>query len=170
MNTKQTEQSELQAAADGLRKTYGQPGAGPGFKIGHPRVGGRKPGSQNKRTKMALEICQELNFHPAAFLATIALTGLMPNPDGTATPVTTDDRLRAALGLAPFVMPKLAQTTLSGNDGGPIEVDNSGFDIRMIMADESLLEAAQKLALAMSAPKPAPVQRILPPGDAYSGR
>src|ERR1035438_632156 len=80
--------------------------AGTGFKVGHPRLGGRRPGSQNKRTKLALEICEELNFHPAAFLATIALTGLMPNPDGSTTPVTTDDRLRAVTALAPFVTPK----------------------------------------------------------------
>jgi hypothetical protein len=86
--------------------------------------GGRKVGSPNKRTRHALEICEELDFHPAAFLATIAMTGLMPNADGTSTPVSTEERLKAGVALCPFIMPRLqaTQTQITGKDEGPIQV------------------------------------------------
>ena len=130
-------------------KVTGSSAIGPGFKTGHPRVGGRKPGSQNKRTKQAIEICEAMGFHPAAFLATIALTGQMPNPDGTSTPVGTEERLRAAQALAPFVMPKLQSTQVTGGNDGPVEV-NGLVDMRAIMADPVALELAQALALKMA--------------------
>jgi hypothetical protein len=116
------------------------------FKPGHGRVGGRRKGSPTKRTKLALEICEELDFHPAAFLATIALTGLMPNPDGTTTPVSTDDRLRAATALAPFVMPRLQATQVTGKDNGPVQVERI-LDVSAILANPALAAAAQELAL-----------------------
>jgi hypothetical protein len=171
MNKKQTADVELQATADGIRKEYGR-GTPGSFMVGHQKVGGRKPGSPNKRTKLALEICQELNFHPAAFLATIALTGLMPNPDGTTTPVTTEDRLKASLGLAPFVMPRLQATQLTGKDDGAIAAVN--FDFTQLLQNPEAVEAMQKLALAMAAvpDEPAPsisgpdeATRLLPAGD-----
>ena len=115
------------------------------FQTGHARVGGRKKGSPTKRTKLALEICQELDFHPAAFLATIAMTGLMPNPDGTTTAVTPDDRLRAATALAPFVMPRLQATQVTGKDDGPVAV--AMLDVTAILANPELAAAAQELAL-----------------------
>ena len=116
------------------------------FQTGHARVGGRKKGSPTKRTKLALEICQELDFHPAAFLATIAMTGLMPNPDGTTTAVTPDDRLRAATALAPFVMPRLQATQVTGKDDGPVQVERT-LDVSAILANPQLAAAAQELAL-----------------------
>jgi hypothetical protein len=115
------------------------------FKPGHARVGGRKKGSPTKRTKLALEICEAMDFHPAAFLATIAMTGLMPNADGTTTPVTPDDRLRAATALAPFVMPKLQATQVTGRDDGPVAV--AALDVTAILANPQLAAAAQELAL-----------------------
>ena len=141
--------SELQVTVDGLKESYGQPrtaSMGPGFHPGHKKFGGRVRGSQNKRTKLALEICQELNFHPAAFLATCALTGQMPNPDGSSVPISTEDRLRAATALAPFCMPKLQATQLSGNPDAPLAVD-TGFDINALLADPAAVELAQALAL-----------------------
>jgi hypothetical protein len=160
----------MNTTADGLKKPYGQPVTAGAFKIGHPRVGGRKPGSPNRRTKQALEICEELSFHPAAFLATIALTGLMPNPDGSTTPVTTDDRLRAATALAPFVMPRLQATQVTGKDDGPLAV--ATLDMSRILADPALVEQAQNIALALADADrcPAPAQRVLPPGDTYPER
>lgn len=117
------------------------------FQTGHARVGGRKRGSPTKRTKLALEICEAMDFHPAAFLATIAMTGLMPNADGTTTPVGTDDRLRAATALAPFVMPKLQATQVTGKDDGPIET--ATLDVSAILANPELAKAAQEIALMM---------------------
>lgn len=124
------------------------------------RRGGRQVGSPNKRTRQALEICEQLDFHPAAFLTVIAMTGLMPNADGTSTPVSPDERLKAAVALCPFVMPRLqaTQTQITGKDEGPVQV----LDLSKILADPELCRQAQSLALAMcevgEAPKlPAPI-------------
>ena len=150
MSKKKIADPELQAMVDGLKKSYGQrpgtPAMGPGFRPGHSKLGGRKPGSQNKRTRQAIEICEAMDFHPAAFLATIALTGQMPNPDGTSTPVSTEDRLRAVTALAPFVMPRLQATQVSGNPDSPLAVD-TGFDINVLMGDSASVELIQALAL-----------------------
>jgi hypothetical protein len=117
---------------------------------------------------LALEICEELSFHPAAFLATIALTGLMPNPDGTTTKVTAEERLKAALGLAPFVMPRLQATQVTGKNDGPIAT--ASLDISTLLADPALVEQAQELALAMAEAdrNPEPVKYI--PGDVLNRR
>jgi hypothetical protein len=118
-----------------------------------------------KRTKLALEICQDMGFHPAAFLAACALTGQMPNPDGTTTPISTEDRLRAATALAPFVMPKLQATQVTGKDDGPIEVEN-GFDINVLMADPASIELAQALALRLAGcTEPIHTPMLLPAGE-----
>jgi hypothetical protein len=109
-------------------------------------------GAQNKRTKLALEICEELDFHPAAFLATIALTGLMPNPDKSTTPVSPDDRIKAAIALAPFVMPRLQATQVTGRNEGPIEV--AALDIGSLIQDPVLFEMAQTLAISMAKATP----------------
>lgn len=160
--------SELQVTVDSLKTAY-QPrvgsSLGPGFHPGHKKFGGRVRGSQNKRTKLALEICQELNFHSAAFLATCALTGQMPNPDGSSVPISTEDRLRAATALAPFCMPKLQATQLSGNPDAPLAVD-SGFDINVLLADPAAVEAAQTLALKLEGcQEPTQRPKQLPAGD-----
>jgi hypothetical protein len=131
------------------------------FLQGHPRYGGRKPGSKNRRTQQAIDICEALDFHPAAFLATIALTGLMPNPDGTTTPVTAEERIRAATSLAPFVMPRLQSTQVTGANDGPIETQAQTLDINKLLSDPAALEAAQRLALMIcesdQAPEPAKI-------------
>jgi hypothetical protein len=96
----------------------------------------------------AIEICEALNFHPAAFLATIALTGSMPNPDGSSTPVSPDDRIRAATSLAPFVMPRLQATQMMGGaNDGPIEM--APTDLDLIWSSPEAVELAQKLALSL---------------------
>src|SRR5262249_9677832 len=118
-----------------------------GYQLGHPRLGGRKPGSLNRRTRLAIEICEQMGFHPAAFLATIAYTGFMPNADGSTTPVTPDDRLKAATALAPFVMPKLAttQTEVTRGDGDRCEP----IDVTPLLENEDLAAHAQELALGL---------------------
>ena len=131
-----------------------------------PRFGGRKPGSLNKRTRQAVEICEAMNFHPAAFLATIAMTGLMPNPDGSTTAVTTDDRIKAATALAPFVMPRLQATQVTGKDEGP--VSTATLDINKLLADPIALEAAQALSIRLSMGERDPDQVALPVGDPLS--
>lgn len=169
MTKKQTANAEMQATADGLKKTYGQPGTGAGFKIGHPRLGGRKPGSQNKRTRQAIEICEAMDFHPAALLATVVMTGKLPNPDGTTVDIDAAGRMDALKAICPYVMPRLQATQVTGKDDGPLAV--ATLDISRILADPALVEQAQNLALAMvdADRNPAPA-RILPPGDAYQDK
>jgi hypothetical protein len=163
MSNKQTANSELQATADGLKRTYSTP---PGFKIGHARLGGRKPGSLNKRTRQAIEICEQMNFHPAALLATVVLTGKLPNPDGTTVEIDAAGRMDALKALCPYVMPRLQATQVTGKDDGPLAV--ATLDMSRILADPALVEQAQNIALALvEADRPAPGQRVLPPGDTY---
>jgi hypothetical protein len=170
MTKKQTATSELQATADGLKKTYGQSSTPAGFKIGHPRLGGRKPGSQNKRTRQAIEICEAMDFHPAALLATVVLTGKLPNPDGTTVEIDASGRMDALKALCPYVMPRLQATQVTGKDDGPIAV--ATLDISRIMADPALVEQAQNIALALveADRNPATAQRVLPPGDTYQDK
>jgi len=170
MTKKQTANSELQATADGLKQTYGPSSTPVGFKIGHPRLGGRKPGSQNKRTRQAIEICEAMDFHPAALLATVVLTGKLPNPDGTTVEIDASGRMDALKALCPYVMPRLQATQVTGKDDGPLAV--ATLDISRILADPALVEQAQNLALAMvdADRNPAPAQRVLPPGDAYQDK
>jgi hypothetical protein len=89
-----------------------------------------------------------MDFHPAALLATIAMTGQMPNADGSTTPVSADERLKAAAALAPFVMPRLQATQVTGKDDGALEV--ATLDLTRILADPVLARQAQDLALAMA--------------------
>lgn len=119
------------------------------FQPGHPKFGGRKKGSPVKRTKEAREIADALGFHPVEFLARVATTGKIPNPDGTETPVSPQDRLDAAKAIAPYIVPKLQATTLTGKDDGPIEVDT--FDMATLLKDPEAAKAAQALALKLVA-------------------
>lgn len=120
------------------------PGA---FGKGHRRFGGRRPGSMNKRTREAIEICLQHNFHPAAFLAAIAKTGMMPNPDGTTTPVSSEDRIRASVALCPYVMPKLQNVQQVVHKADP---EDAVIDVNRLMESPELVAAAQALALAAS--------------------
>ena len=119
-----------------------------GFKPGHPKYGGRKKGSPIKRTAEAREIADKLGFHPVEFLAKVVMTGKMPNPDGTETIVTPQDRLDAAKAIAPYILPKLAQTAVTGANDGPVAVD---LDVTKLLSDPESARAAQALALKLAA-------------------
>jgi hypothetical protein len=127
------------------------------FQPGHPRCGGRKKGSLNKRTRQAIEICEAMDFHPASLLATVIMTGKLPNPDGTTTDIDAAGRLDALKALCPYVMPKLQATQVTGKDEGPVNLQT--VDIAKILADPSLAKAAvdlaMKMALAEAADQPA---------------
>ncbi len=94
-----------------------------GFQPGHARVGGRRPGSLNKRTKRVLEVCVEMDFHPAATLISIITTGKLPNADGTSIDIDVAGRLDALKTLCPYVMPRLQATQLSGDPEAPLAKD-----------------------------------------------
>ncbi len=133
-----------------------------GFK--RPRLGGRQPGSLNKRTKAAIEICESYDFHPVATLITVITTGKLPNADGTFADVDTPGRMDALKSLCPYVLPRLAQTALTGKDAGPLAV--ATLDMTRILADPALVLQAQNLSLAMTDAdrEPAPA-RIYTAGD-----
>lgn len=151
--------NETQTAA---KKTNGQPGAA--MVPSRPRYGGRKPGSPNKRTRQAIEICEAYDFHPVATLIAVITTGRLPNSDGTFAEVDTAGRMDALKALCPYVMPRLQATQVTGKDDGPVAVAN--FDVAQLMANPDAVKAAQDLALMLvGADRPAPGQRVLPPGD-----
>ena len=127
------------------------------------RYGGRKPGSVNKLTRTAREICEQLGCHPAEFLAMVCQKGVMPNADGTFTTVDAAMRLDAAKALAPYVMPKLAQTTLTGPNDGPVQV--AAFDVAALLADPEAARAAQALALKLVYPSSQPATKLLYDGQ-----
>lgn len=168
MSKKKTADPELQAMVDGLKKSYGHgpgtPALGPpGFRPGHLRVGGRKPGSQNKRTRQAVEICESYDFHPAALLITIILTGKLQNSDGTTVDIDAAGRLDALKALCPYVMPRLQANSVavSGPEEGPIELARASSELDRAMAVPGGVEIIQRAALLLAGqPDAAPAPAI----------
>jgi hypothetical protein len=104
-------------------------------------------------------------------LAVDATEELEFSADGTEKrvklPVTRELKIDICKTLAVFFYPRLNSTAVSGPDNGPIEVARADADLERIMADPSLVEAAQALSLAMSAASvrdAAPAQ-LAPPGE-----
>src|ERR1017187_2102180 len=128
------------------------------FPIGHPRFfgSGRVPGSKNRQTREAIASVEATGFHPAAFLATCAMTGMMPNVDGSSTPISAKERLKAAISLCPYLMPRLLASQVTNVDD-PVD---RAIDLSAIMQDPALVEKAQDLAIALAqadtAPSPDP--------------
>lgn len=119
------------------------------FKPGHPRFGGRKKGSQNKRTREVQEILDRLDFHPVEFLAIVASTGQMPNPDGSFTAVDAVERLGAAKAIAPFCAPRLQAVEAQVN--GIAEPQLSVvLPTTQILSDPKLCDALNDLALLVA--------------------
>lgn len=145
MSTKKSQNDEVLKVMNGLNPPSGNAGH---FKPGHPRYGGRKKGSPAKRTQEAREIAERLGFHPIELLAIIAMRGVIPNADGTETPVDTDARLDAIKAAAPYLTPRLSAQQITGKDEGPLAV--STLDVAQILANPALARMAQDLALAMA--------------------
>lgn len=120
-----------------------------GFQKGHAFAGGRKSGVPQRRYKTALEVAEKMGFHPVQFLATVALTGRIPNPDGSFTVVTSAERLDAAKAVVPYVLPKLSQQQVTNAKGGPVEV--AVLDVNKLLSDPEAARAAQDLALRIAA-------------------
>jgi hypothetical protein len=171
MSKKKTADPGLDAVVDGLKESYGQglgvPAPGPRFRPGHVRYGGRKPGTLNKRTRLAVEICESYDFHPCAMLVTVILTGKLPNPDGTFAEVDTAGRLDALKAICPFVMPRLqaSATQISGPNDGPIELARANTELERAMASPGGVEIIQRAALLLSGQPDAPPARICPGPD-----
>jgi hypothetical protein len=115
-----------------------------GFAKGHPRYGGRRKGSVSKRTKQAREIAESLGFHPIEWLSHVAVRGTMPNPDGSETPVEAGMRLDAAKAAAPYIVPRLSATQVTGADDAPVQVN---FPTQALLADPVMADKMADLAL-----------------------
>ena len=76
---------------------------------GHPKWGGRKPGSLNAMARTALELCAEYNFNPIQTMIEIAMD--MENE--------TALRLHAAKEVAQYIMPKLSAMAVSATVTNP---------------------------------------------------
>jgi len=137
-----------------------------GAPSGHPRYGGRRKGSLNKKTVEIKQLASQMGVDPVAYLCTIVgCDGALQIPvvepetgknviDADGKPVlrwiaiTTRQKLDACKELMPYIRPKLAATQLTGKDGGPIET--ATLDITQILADPELARNAQELALRMA--------------------
>lgn len=132
------------------------------FKPGHPKYGGRKKGSANKRTKMAQEMAAQMGVDPVRFMLELLQrdtvqvakidrdTGKVildengqPVREWQAIPI--DMRLEAAKSVAPYIHGKLQHTTVTKEEP---ESDINAIDVNRMMEDPALVEAAQRLALA----------------------
>jgi hypothetical protein len=136
-----------------------------GPKVGHAKWGGRKKGTQNKRTRFAHDVAENMGVDPVRFLLEIVhsdalqivvtdpITGkVMLNPDGTPRrmwiAVTTQERLDASKTLIGYMYPKLQAMQITGQDGGPVEV--ASLDMTQILMDPELAKAAQQMALMLA--------------------
>jgi len=73
----------------------------PAFQKGHPKFGGRKPGSRNKLTLIEIEAARarvDMNMTPVDYLLSVMRDPTAP----------VDRRDRAAAAVAPYVHPRLA--------------------------------------------------------------
>jgi hypothetical protein len=96
-----------------------------GFKPGHPKVGGRKKGTPNKRTQQIEELLEQMGCDPFKVMALICVS----------TTATDDMKLRAAKELAPYIAPKLG--SIEVKDVTPEELSDQELK-------ETILELAQE--------------------------
>lgn len=115
-----------------------------------PKTGGRKPGSPMKRTEQAREIADRMGFHPVEFLCHVALHGEMPNPDGPPTKVDNAARLDAAKSVAPYLVPKLSASQVTGPNEGPVEMVMSQEQVANLMKDPAKARTLSELALLVA--------------------
>lgn len=125
-----------------------------------------------RRTARAQDVADNLGFDPVEWLIKIAVDGVMLNPDGTETPVDTDQRLDAGKAVMPYLKPKLLAATVTQEE--PPDTRTT-IDIERMMQDPALVEAAQRLSLAanhapmLPAPEPEIPLEVITDDDDGSG-
>jgi hypothetical protein len=87
------------------RKTPGRP-------KGHPKTGGRKRGTPNKRTTELQARIRATGMMPLDFMIAVMRNAKAP----------LELRFEAARQAAPYVHPRLTAIEQSGTGGGPVEV------------------------------------------------
>ena len=116
-------------------------------KIEAPKKRGRPRGSLNRRSQMARDIVERLDYDPLEGLLRIAKNRRL----------AIEVRLDAMKAAVPFVHARLSTTFISGR----IESDNTiRHQVEAIMMDPELSAAAQMLSLAMNAPPP-PASKVI---------
>ena len=142
---KQREENLL-AHLDGLKDPAPQKPGKHLFAIGHPKFGGRRKGSRNKRTKLAEAIIERLEQELGPVEPLEALLRIGANKR---LPVVV--RMDALKSILPYIYPKLQSVDVnSTTPDGPAETT---VNVAAIIADPELAAAAQKLALAALTPK-----------------
>jgi hypothetical protein len=79
------------------------------------RLGGSRKGCRNKATAARERAIAESGLTPLEYMIRVMRDENQP----------PDMRLDAARSAAPYVHPKLAQTQITGKDGGPIKVEDA---------------------------------------------
>jgi hypothetical protein len=124
----------------------------PGFQPGHARMGGRGKHSIAEARALAAELGVSPMAYLLNLLAVDATEEIEFAADGTErrvkVPVTRALKIEISQSLLNFFHPKLSSTAITGKDDGPLEVTT--IDINMLMQNPDLVDAAQRLSLAMS--------------------
>jgi len=118
----------------------------PGFRPGHPKFGGRQPGSLNIKTPSARAIAQKLKVDPLEWLLRAVATGLVTNADGTKTPISAANRIAAATAAVPYLHSKRSNVHVSGQIDSDQQVRK--LDMLKIIMTPELQIAAEALAFA----------------------
>lgn len=143
------------------------------FAKGHPRFGGRKKGSVNKRTKHARDLAAEMGADPIEFLLRImtseSIEVAMVDEKGKTVldfngkPVLVHEaiplamKIDAAKNVAPYVRPKLQSTQITGAEDGPVQVQ---LPTAEILANDKISDAMQDLALLVASQQDADEQHV----------
>ena len=115
------------------------------FAPGHKPVR-RKPSIM----KRAREVAADLKFDAIELIIQLVRTGAFPRSTAEEhrKMLSTAERAKLLIDLLPYIHPKLAATELTGRDGGPLA--SAHLDINALLADPTLAEAAQTLAIAIA--------------------
>lgn len=98
------------------------------FKPGHKKLGGRKPGTPNKKSQAVQDILEAALGKSVPEAVCELLDDLKPK-----------DRVQALLELMSYVYPKRKAIELSGRDGGPL-------DVYLMMSPEERARRMRELA------------------------
>jgi hypothetical protein len=113
---------------------------------------GRPSGRKNWSVRSLSEITGVNPFQISLeILRTQHLPAIPGSADKKGRMVTTAEYVKVLTEVQCYLAPKMAATTLTGANDGPVAV--ATLDVTQIMADPALAEAAQLLALGLAQPK-----------------
>jgi hypothetical protein len=114
-----------------------------------PPGSGRKKAVLNRASWNSREVAMEQGFHPLRIAIDVIMKGTLPALNGQPARIVSDDeRLKTLRDILQYMLPKLSAQQITGANDGPVAL--AAFDVTQLMADSEMLEAAQKLALALA--------------------